>query len=157
MKRTVKRLREIFAGLNKLAGEPIANHFLTFMITNALTGIQPIMENLTKREEEILKEFAQLDAMGAVMRDEKELPVWLEADSESKAVAAMTEIFDESMDLPNTVKPLTWKILEKTKCVFTNKAGTRVTEPLIVSVAVQLLLGDFIEGAPTDPDEAQLV
>lgn len=153
MKKTVKQLREIFTGLNTLAGAPIANHFLTFVIKNSLTGIQPIMENLGKREEEILKEHAQLDGAGNVLRNEKGLPVWLEADSENKAVAALSEIFDEVIELPGTVKPLTWKLLEKTKCVFINKEdGTRVTEPLLVSVTVQLLLGDFIEGEPTDPD-----
>lgn len=148
MRKTVRRIQDIFAGLNILAKEPIANHFLNFVIKNSLLGIQPIIENLAKSEEAILKEFAQADENAKVKRDEKGAPIWLETDSEDKAVIAMTELLDEVIELPGTVKPLTWELLERTKCVFTDKDGIRVTEPLIVSVGVQLLLSEFIEGEP---------
>jgi hypothetical protein len=150
MKLKAKDIRDIFAGLTLLSREPIANHFLNFRMTNALVGLKPTLDTFIQTENAILKEYALVDESGEVKRDEKDFPIWPSKGAEEQAVAILTKILDEEFEVPGTVKPLSWDLLERTKCVFTNKDGARTTEPLVVSVQVQLLLQKFIEGEPVD-------
>lgn len=150
MERTMRQVRDIFNGLQVLSQQPIANHVLNFKLKNIVGGLIPLVENLGKEEENLLKNYCPIDPTGVVQRNEKGLPIWSDPKNELIASKAMDEILDELVPLPDIVKPLTWSLLEKTKCVYTDKEGKRITEPLIVQAGVQLLLGDFIEGEPSE-------
>src|SRR4051812_24508417 len=153
MEKSVKRIRDIMKGLTMLANEPIATHVLNFRISNAISALEGVLVSLAKSEAAILKEYCQLDANGEPQSDDLG-PVWKDpaAYSEAHAVTALQAVLDETITLPNTVKPLSWSLLEKSVCVWTDKeTGKRTESPLIVSVPVQLLLGDFIEGEPLMP------
>lgn len=156
-KASVSRIRDLFAGLNILGAEPMANHLLNFRIKQALSGMKPIIDGLSKTEEELLKTYTELAEDGKPRRDDRGQPIFKEprAESEAGAVKDLKEVLEEELELPASVKPLTWSMLEKTKCVWTDKeTGERKEGPLVVSVQVQLLLGDFIEGEPAEDTDA---
>jgi hypothetical protein len=147
MKTTARRVRDIFTGLSLLGKEPITNHVVTFRIKNALAGLQPIVENLSKAEGSILAGLCELDAQGQPKIAGQSI-CWLAPENEAEAVGLLNEVLAEELELPVNVKPLSWELLERSQAVYTSKEGVRTVEPLEVSVSVQLLLGDFIEGEP---------
>lgn len=154
MEKSVKQVRDIMQGLTMLANEPIATHVLNFRLSNAIAALEDVVVSLGKSETAILKEYSEVDAMGEPKRNDAGGPVWKEpaAYNEAHAVTALNAVLDETITLPSTVKPLSWSLLEKSVCVWTDKeTGKRTESPLIVSVPVQLLLGDFIEGEPLMP------
>lgn len=150
MKLQMKRVRDIFAGLGMLGQEPIETHLLNFRLTAALLLLQPFMENLQKQEEAILIDNCEKGTENRAPRDDQGAPKWSTSESEAKAVAAIKEILDADVEVPGLVG-LPWSLLEKAKCFYVNKGNnTRSREPLAVPTQVQILLGDFLEGTPSE-------
>lgn len=150
MKLQMKRVRDILTGLTLLGQEPIETHLLNFRLKVAVSLAQPFVETLQKQEEAILIEQCGKGPDDRAIRDELGAPKWTNPDGELKAVASLKEILDAEVDIPGLVG-LHWSLLEKGKCFYVNKeTGARTREPLAVSVTVQILLGDFIEGTPSE-------
>jgi hypothetical protein len=150
MKLQMKRVRDILTGLTLLGQEPIETHLLNFRLTTAVSLVRPFVETLQKEEETILVEQCGKGPDDRALREESGAPKWLSPEGEVKAVAALKEILDAEVEVPGLVS-LPWSLLEKGRCFYVSKeTGARSREPLAVSVTVQLLLGDFLEGTPSE-------
>lgn len=150
MKLPMKRVRDILTGLTLLGQEPIETHLLNFRLTTAVSLVRPFVETLQKEEESILVEQCGKGPDDRALREESGAPKWSSPEGEVKAVAALKEILDAEVEVPGLVN-LPWSLLEKGKCFYVNKeTGARSREPLAVSVTVQILLGDFLEGTPSE-------
>jgi hypothetical protein len=150
MQLQMKRVREIVTGLTLLGQEPIESHLLNFRLKVAVTLLSPFLKTLQDSEEAILIEHCEKDTETRAPRDEHGVPKWLSRESEDVAVMAMKEILDSQVEVPGLAS-LTWSQLEAAKCAYTDRErGVRQREPLVVSLQVQMLLGDFIEGNPSE-------
>lgn len=146
----MKQVRDIVSGLGLLGQEPIETHLLNFRLKAAATILQPFMENLQKQEEAVLLEHCEKESDERAARDGNGIPKWKTPEEEPKAVASIMELLDAEVEVPGLV-PLTWDLLEKSKCFYIHKeTGARSREPLVVSLTVQMLFGEFLTGTPSE-------
>lgn len=146
----MKQVRDIYQGLGLLGTEPIETHLLNFRLKAAITLLQPFIENLQKSEEAILLEYCEKGSDDRAARDPSGEPKWLVPDNQLKAVSDMTELLNAEVEVPGLVN-LTWDLLEKARCFYINKeTGTRSREALVVSLTIQILLGEFLQGSPAE-------